>query len=57
MPRGNGRKVFQNGRVRMSENPLVSKGNENTGKNGQNQLFRNLGINRILATLSSIKCF
>lgn len=57
MPRGNGRKVFQNGRVRVSENPLLSKGNENTGENSQSQLFRNLGISQILAPLNSINFF
>lgn len=57
MPKGNGIKVFQNGRVRTSENPVLYKGNENTGKTVKINIFRNLAINQILATFSSILLF
>ena len=32
--------VSKTGGVRTSENPLLHRSNENTGKNGQNQLFK-----------------
>lgn len=43
MPKGSGEKLFQNGRVKTSKNPLHYKGKENTGKTGQNQLLQKPG--------------
>lgn len=44
--------LSKNDRGRTSKNSLLQKSNEKTGgKNGQNQLFRTLGINQTLAAI------